>query len=64
MNDYLIQINGYSREEWSFICVAMSISFIIIFIKFQLSLISQINKEIESTSHDKRTLINDGYIYF
>ena len=37
---------------------------IIIFIKTQLSLNSQINKEIESTSHDKRTLINDGYIYF
>ena len=34
------------------------------FIKFQFSLNSQINKEIESTSHDKRTLINDGYIYF
>ena len=34
------------------------------FIKSQLSLNSQINKEIESTSHDKRTLINDGYIYF
>ena len=37
---------------------------IIIFIKSQLSLNSQINKEIEYTSHDKRTLINDGYIYF
>ena len=34
------------------------------FIKSQLSLNSQINKEIESTSHDQRTLINDGYIYF
>ena len=34
------------------------------FINAQLSIISQINKEIESTSHDKRTLINDGYIYF
>jgi anti-anti-sigma regulatory factor len=50
------------RVVVSFITISNSI--IIIFIKYQLSLISQINKEIESTSHDKRTLINDGYIYF
>ena len=50
------------RVVVSFVIISKSI--IIIFIKFQLSLNSQINKEIEYTSHDKRTLINDGYIYF
>ena len=53
-----------AQEKSSRFFFTISNFIIIIFIKSQLSLNSQINKEIESTSHDKRTLINDGYIYF
>lgn len=50
------------RAVVSFVIISNAI--IIISIKSQLSINLRINKEIESTSHNKRILINDGYIYF
>ena len=61
-NLYKFETTAQEKSGRFFFTISNSI--IIIFIKFQFSLNSQINKEIESTSHDKRTLINDGYIYF
>jgi predicted Zn-dependent protease len=60
-NNYLLQFKQLLKRVTVYF---VSKTIIIIFTNSQLSLNSQINKEIESTSHDKRTLINDGYIYF
>lgn len=60
-NNYLLQFKQLLKRVTVYF---VSKTLIIIFTNSQLSLNSQINKEIESTSHDKRTLINDGYIYF